>query len=171
MQKISVPKKPVPNMDRQEIDLQELEAYLCGYWLTDLANFSTFLYEGLPKVNWVGFYLSDKKKLRLGPFCGKPACLEIPFGKGVCGQAFVESKILIVDDVDLFPGHIRCDINSRSEIVFPLSISNEVVGVLDIDSPEIARFTIDDRSLIQSAIQILSEKISTTTGVKYGQLY
>lgn len=149
-------------------NIQELEALLSGFWLTDLANFSAFLFEKLPEVNWVGFYLSDGKKLRLGPFCGKPACLEIPFGKGVCGRAFLQDETVIVDDVDLFAGHIRCDSNSRSEIVIPLLISNKIVGVLDIDSPKVARFTVDDKSVLEEAVRILAQKISNYAGAKYG---
>lgn len=154
----------------QKIELQELEAFLSGYWLTDLANFSAFLFEKIPDVNWVGFYLSDEKKLRLGPFCGKPACMEIPFGKGVCGHAFAEAETLIVDDVDLFPGHIRCDSNSKSEIVVPFFISGKLVGVLDVDSPKTARFNSENKNLIESAVQILSRKISNYSGARYGSI-
>lgn len=152
------------------IDLHELEAYLTGYWLTDLANFSAFLYEKIPDINWLGFYLSDKQKLRLGPFCGKPACMEIPFGKGVCGYVFQQAQSLIVDDVEQFPGHIRCDSNSKSELVVPLYISDQIIGVLDVDSPKLARFTNEDQIFLEQAIQILSQKISNYSGVKYGQL-
>ncbi len=132
------------SMKKGLFDLQELESLLSGYWLTDLANFSAFLFEKLPDVNWVGFYLSDGRKLRLGPFCGKSACMEITFRSGICGSAFAEVKTLVVDDVDLFPGHIRCDSNSKSEIVIPLFISDRPVGVLDIDSPILNRFTLPD---------------------------
>lgn len=153
------------------IDLNELEAYLTGYWLTDLANFSAFLFEKLPDINWVGFYLSDNQKLRLGPFCGKPACMEISFGKGVCGHVFQQAQSLIVDDVENFPGHIRCDSNSKSELVIPLFISNQLVGVLDVDSPKLARFTAADQLFLERAVQVLSEKISNFSGVKFGRLY
>lgn len=156
---------------KSQIDLQELESYLSGYWLTDLANFSAFLFEKIPDINWVGFYLSDGKKLRLGPFCGKPACMEIFFGKGVCGQAYSQAKSLIVDDVDHFPGHIRCDVNSKSELVIPLIISNEIVGVLDLDSPKVARFNHDDQVFLEKAVQILVQKISTYSGAKYGSIF
>lgn len=151
-------------------DLQELESLLAGYWLTDLANFCAFLFENVPDVNWVGFYLSDGTRLRLAQFCGKPACLEIPFGKGVCGHAFSQAETIIVDDVDLFAGHIRCDSKSKSEIVVPFFISNKLVGVLDIDSPKVARFTESDKILLTEAARILSEKISNYTGAKYGSI-
>ena len=152
------------------IDLLELEAFLSGYWMTDLSNFSAFLFERLPDVNWVGFYLSDGKTLRLGPFCGKPACLEIPFGQGVCGQAFEQAETLLVADVDLFPGHIRCDSNSKSEIVIPLLIFGELVGVLDVDSPKAARFSKNDKAFLEEAVQILSLKISNYSGVRFGNI-
>lgn len=157
-------------MKKGLLDLQELESLLSGYWLTDLANFSAFLFEKVPDVNWVGFYLSDGKTLRLAPFCGKPACLEIPFGKGVCGHAFKQAEALIVNDVDLFAGHIRCDSNSKSEIVIPLFISNILVGILDIDSPKVARFTEEDKIFLTEAVQVLSQKISSYSGAKYGSI-
>lgn len=157
-------------MNKALFDLQELESLLSGYWLTDLANFSAFVFEKVPDVNWVGFYLSDGKKLRLGPFCGKPACLEIAFGKGVCGTAFDKAEALIVDDVDLFPGHIRCDSNSRSEMVLPLFISEKLVGVLDVDSPKLARFTGEDKMLLTEALRTLSQKISNYSGATYGSI-
>jgi L-methionine (R)-S-oxide reductase len=146
-----------------QLDLAELESYLTGYWLSDLSNFSAYLFEKLPDINWVGFYLSDGTKLRLGPFNGKPACTEISFGKGVCGNSFVQEKTLIVDDVDLFPGHIRCDVNSKSEIVIPLFIKGKLVGVLDVDSPKVSRFTIADKELLESALLKLSQKISSAS--------
>jgi L-methionine (R)-S-oxide reductase len=152
------------------VDIQELESFLSGYWLTDLANFSAFLFERLPDVNWAGFYLSDGKKLRLGPFCGKPACMEIPFGRGVCGHAFAQAETLIVADVDLFPSHIRCDSSSKSEIVIPLFISGELVGVLDIDSPKVARFADKEKDFLESAVQILCLKISNYLGARFGNI-
>lgn len=157
-------------MKKTIFDLQELESLLSGYWLTDLANFSAFLYENVLEVNWVGFYLSDGRTLRLAPFCGKVACLEIPFGKGVCGQAFKQAESLLVDDVDLFPGHIRCDTTSKSELVIPLFISSKLVGVLDIDSPKVARFTEADKVFLERALGILSQKISNYSGARFGSI-
>lgn len=151
--------------------LKEFEDILTGYWMTDLANCSAFLFKNLSDINWVGFYLSDGKKLRLGPFCGQLACTEISFGKGVCGYSYSQSKTVVVDDVDLFTDHIRCDSNSKSEIVVPVYISNKLIGVLDIDSPLIARFTLDDKYLIEEAVQILSCKISNYSEVKYGSIF
>lgn len=139
---------------------QEIEALLCGFWLSDLANVSSYLFNNVPDLNWVGFYLDDGEKLRLGPFMGKPACLEIPYNKGVCGVAFSQKKSLIVDDVDAFPGHIRCDSDTKSELVVPFYLNQKIVGVLDIDSAREARFTSTDQLLMEKIVKILSESIA-----------
>ncbi len=140
--------------------LQELNGLMTGRWLTDLANMSALLFQHIPDINWVGFYLTDdtKKNLWLGPFQGQPACTMIPFSKGVCGTAATEKKSMLVLDVDLFPGHIVCDSSSRSEVVVPLIVSENVIGVLDVDSATRARFTKQDQSFFESAVQILLEK-------------
>lgn len=153
---------------KASIDLKELEALMTGFWLTDFSNMSAYLFENLNDVNWVGFYVNDGQKLRLGPFCGKPACTEISFSKGVCGKAFSLAKSVIVDNVDLFPGHIRCDSNSRSEMAIPLFISGQLNAVLDVDSPKLSRFTNEDKELLESAVHILSHKISNYSGIGYG---
>lgn len=137
---------------------KELEAYLTGYWLTDLANFSSFAFHSLPALNWCGFYLFDGEKLRLGPFVGRPACTEIRPGRGVCGTAFARKEPLIVPDVDAFPGHIVCDNASRSEIVLPMLAGDECVGVLDLDSPVLNRFTDQDREGLGLWLKTLLEK-------------
>lgn len=143
--------------------LPELEALLTGFWLTDLSNFSAFLFQEMPDLNWVGFYLNDGTKLRLGPFQGKPACTEIPFTKGVCGASFTQGQSLIVSDVHEFPGHIACDAASRSELVIPLFLEESCVGVLDIDSPRISRFSEADREGMEKAVAILMRKLSLKT--------
>ena len=154
----------------RHLDLQELESYLSGYWISDLSNFSAYLAASLPDLNWVGFYLSDGTELRLGPFQGLPACLRIPFGRGVCGQAFSQGTTLRVDDVDQFPGHIRCDARSKSELVIPFRVSETIVGVLDLDSPYTARFSSIDQNEIESALQLLSQKLEQSHEVKHGLL-
>lgn len=154
-----------------KFDFQELEAYLSGYWLSDLANFSAFIYKNMPDLNWSGFYLDDGQKLRLGPFCGLPACFEIQYGKGVCGTSFTKKSSLIIADVDSFPGHIRCDSNSRSELVVPFYINNKIVGVFDLDSPSLNRFKKEDEILIEKALQILSKAISENTSHSFGKLF
>ncbi len=153
---------------KSNIDFEELEALLTGFWLTDLANFSSYFFENTSDINWIGFYLSDSQKLRLGPFCGKPACTEIGFTRGVCGHAYNNKTTLVVDDVDQFPGHIRCDSASKSELVIPLFVSDNLVGVLDVDSPKISRFSEDDRKMFEKAIEILSKKISNFKDIPFG---
>ncbi|GIN38774.1 MULTISPECIES: GAF domain-containing protein [Heyndrickxia] len=108
--------------------------------IANLSNAAALLNQFLDRINWVGFYLVEGNELVLGPFQGLPACVRIPFGKGVCGNAVKERKTLRVEDVNQFPGHIACDSASQSEIVVPIIKNNEVIGVLDIDSPEINRF-------------------------------
>ncbi len=133
----------------------ELEAYLTGYWLTDLANFSSFVFHSIPDLNWCGFYLHDGQKLRLGPFMGRPACMEIRPGRGVCGTAFSDKRAMIVPNVDEFPGHIVCDGASRSELVLPLMSEGECIGVLDLDSPSLGRFTELERDGISHWVEVL----------------
>jgi L-methionine (R)-S-oxide reductase len=114
------------------------------------ANTSSLLYWSLPDLNWVGFYLVDEASgdLLVGPFQGKPACVRIPLGKGVCGTAAAERRTVLVEDVHAFPGHIACDSASNSEIVVPVLSGNRLVGVLDVDSPRRARFDdVDARGL------------------------
>ena len=114
--------------------------------VANLANLSALLYTTLEGINWAGFYLAEGDALVLGPFQGNPACVKIPWGKGVCGAAAAKNETQLVPDVHRFPGHIACDAASRSEIVVPLRRDGRVVGVLDIDSPLPARFTEDDRA-------------------------
>ena len=111
-----------------------------GNTVANLANASALLAMALADINWVGFYLAQGDKLILGPFQGRPACVEIPFGRGVCGTAARENRIVLVPEVCRFPGHIPCDSRSRSEIVIPLTKHDRVAAVLDIDSPTPGRF-------------------------------
>jgi len=130
--------------------LGKLEDYLGNHWLSDLSNFSAYVFHTLPGLNWCGFYLDDGKKLVLGPFQGKPACVEIAYTRGVCGAAFTQQKTLIVPDVHEFPGHIACDSASRSEMVVPLLIDGKCLGVFDLDSPELGRFGEPDKLLVEN---------------------
>lgn len=123
--------------------------------IANLANASAALNGALPNLNWVGFYLVEGDKLLLGPFQGRPACIEIPKGKGVCGTAWAENRTLVVPDVHRFPGHIACDAASNSEIVVPLRKDGQVVAVLDIDSPAMGRFDEDDRLGLESVAKVL----------------
>jgi GAF domain-containing protein len=118
--------------------------------IANAANLSALLWLGLTELNWAGFYFLRGSVLVLGPFQGMPACVRIELGKGVCGSAAVQRKSLIVPDVEAFPGHIACDIASRSELVVPLQRDNRLVGVLDLDSPIRARFDDEDAKGIES---------------------
>lgn len=113
-------------------------------WLANFSNVSAILKLLLSDVNWAGFYFLKKGELILGPFQGMPACTRLEIGKGVCGTAVEEDKIQLVEDVNKFPGHVACDEASNSEIVLPIHYRDNVIGVLDIDSPKIGRFTEDD---------------------------
>ena len=112
--------------------------------VANAANLSALIWQGLPELNWAGFYFRKADTLVLGPFQGKPACVLIPMGKGVCGTAAQSGKTIIVPDVHAFPGHIACDSDSKSEIVIPLMRDGKVVGVLDLDSPRANRFDAGD---------------------------
>lgn len=142
--------------ERYEHLYKEVAALLHGERnpIANMANFSSLLYHTLPNVNWVGFYLRHEDELVLGPFQGKPACIRIPLGKGVCGTAAQRQETLLVADVDAFPGHIACDANSRSEIVIPLVAHSALYGVLDIDSPLPNRFTRDDQQGLEQLAEI-----------------
>ena len=129
------------------------------YRTANLANASALLWQYLDNVNWAGFYMLDGDTLVLGPFQGKPACIEIPVGRGVCGTAVVQSKAIRVADVHSFPGHIACDSASKSEIVIPIRKDGQIIGVLDIDSPVANRFTVDDQSFLEKFVEILSEAL------------
>ncbi|EGQ8528365.1 GAF domain-containing protein [Vibrio cholerae] len=131
-------------LTKQAVALLEGETNL----IANLANLSALLNMELSELNWVGFYLMQENELVLGPFQGKPACVRIPVGRGVCGTAVAENKVQRVYDVHQFEGHIACDAASNSEIVIPFSINGKVAGVLDIDSPNIGRFSeIDEQGL------------------------
>lgn len=122
--------------------------------VANAANLSSLLYYALPQVNWVGFYFHRNGELIVGPFQGKPACVHIEIGKGVCGTAAAKRQAIVVDNVHDFPGHIACDSASNSEIVLPLVVQDRLVGVLDIDSPEFNRFDTIDRQGLEAIAEI-----------------
>lgn len=134
------------------------------HWISKLANTSSLLHQNLESINWVGFYLVKNSELVLGPFHGKPACTKIPFGKGVCGTSIQICETVLVPNVHEFPGHIACDANSNSEIVIPILINGVRVGVLDIDSPILNRFTPEDKIGLEAVVKILEEKLSPFAG-------
>lgn len=159
---------------KQIVSLAEVDAH----WLPVLSNASALLWDALDDINWAGFYLVDPAtvsgaelvaapdaapsaheprtpELRLGPFQGKVACVRIPFGRGVCGTAAATRTSQLVEDVHQFPGHIACDSASNSEVVVPIVKDNQVVGVLDIDSPSVARFTQEDFAGLEQVVKAL----------------
>lgn len=129
------------------------------FFIPALSNASALLKEALQEVNWAGFYLMKDKRLVLGPFQGKPACIHIEIGKGVCGTAVQKDKTMLVSDVHEFPGHIACDSASNSEIVVPIHKNGEIVGVLDIDSPIKNRFTKEDQEGLELFVRELEKGI------------
>ena len=163
---------------KQIVSLAEVDAH----WLPVLSNTAALLWDALDDINWAGFYLVDPvtvsgaepsaapgaepdvapsahepctPELRLGPFQGKVACVRIPFGRGVCGTAAETKTSQLVEDVHQFPGHIACDSASNSEVVVPIIKDNQVVGVLDIDSPSVARFTQEDLAGLEQVVKVL----------------
>lgn len=132
------------------------------YQISNLANAVALLWQALPEINWVGFYKLMDGKLVLSPFQGKPACIEIPMGKGVCGTAARRGETVRVGNVHEFPGHIACDSASNSELVLPIFSGASLWGVLDIDSPVLNRFTEEDERGLTEIITVLNEMISRT---------
>lgn len=140
---------------------EKLEALVGGvpHKIANLANAAALLYESLEGINWAGFYLLEGDTLILGPFMGKPACIEIPTGRGVCGASAASGKTQLVPNVHEFPGHIACDSASNSEIVVPLFKEGKVIGVLDIDSPHYSRFDECDRVGLEEFAKIIEKAI------------
>ncbi len=127
--------------------------------IANLSNAAALLNQHLDRINWAGFYLLEKDTLVLGPFQGLPACVRIPLGKGVCGTAALKRETIVVPNVHEFPGHIACDQASRSEIVVPMIKNNELIGVLDIDSPEENRFDAHDTEMLEQFVAILIDHL------------
>jgi GAF domain-containing protein len=135
---------------------RDLSALLAGErdLIANAANTAALLYDALPGLNWAGFYLYKSGELVLGPFQGKPACVRIALGKGVCGTAAERRSTVVVEDVHAFPGHIACDSASNSEIVVPLLRGDELLGVLDLDSPTRARFGASDQRGLEAIARV-----------------
>lgn len=147
--------------ERYEHLLKQVDSLLEGErdWVANLANAASLLYFSLEQVNWCGFYLLKGEELVLGPFMGKPACVRIPLGKGVCGTAAEKRETQLVPDVFQFPGHIACDADSRSEIVVPMMPEGRLVGVLDIDSPVKNRFDQVDQKYLEQFVDRLIQHV------------
>lgn len=136
-------------------------------FLATLANTSALLFERLSDVNWAGFYLLEGDTLVLGPFQGKLACVRIPVGRGVCGTAVATRQVQRVEDVHAFDGHIACDASSNSEIVLPLVVKNQIIGVLDIDSTVFSRFTTEDEQGLRELVANLENVLAATDYQKF----
>jgi GAF domain-containing protein len=133
--------------------------------IANLANAAAAIYHALPDLNWAGFYLSRGSELVLGPFQGKPACVRIPIGKGVCGAAAERRQPVLVPDVLEFPGHIACDAVSRSELVVPLISGDTLIGVLDLDSPRLARFDALDQAGCEALVAVILRHLGSVRPV------
>ncbi len=145
-------------MGKYEILASELKALMDGEndLIANLSNASAAIFESLDDINWAGFYALKGDTLVLHPFQGKPACIRIPVGKGVCGTAVLKDEAQLVPDVHEFPGHIACDSASNSEIVIPLHANGKIVGVLDIDSPTVGRFSETDLEGLKHSAEVIS---------------
>lgn len=161
------PTRPTPWTEVQrEVDkaalyeelARELDALLANETdaVANAANAAAAIYHTLPALNWAGFYFLRGEELIVGPFQGLPACVRIPLGRGVCGTAAAERRSILVPDVTAFPGHIACDVASRSELVVPLLRGDRVIGVLDLDSPQLARFDDNDKSGCETLARIIA---------------
>jgi len=148
---------PEDKAARYDLMISQIRALTDGiaHPIANLANTAALLWQGMPDINWCGFYLMDSSALMLGPFCGLPACIRIPLGRGVCGTAAQQDAIQRVYDVHDFPGHIACDSASNSEIVIPIHSGGRVIGVLDIDSPNIGRFDETDQAKLLEIVSHL----------------
>jgi GAF domain-containing protein len=141
---------------------QQARALLAGERdrVANAANLAALVYHALPALNWVGFYFYDGRELVVGPFQGRPACVRIALGRGVCGTAAQTRRTQVVPDVDAFPGHIPCDSASRSELVVPLLQGDALLGVFDLDSPQLARFDAEDQRGLEAIAQVFVESLA-----------
>ena len=160
---------PDNKQDMYQLLKEQMKAMLEGERdvISNLSNCSALLNEALTDINWVGFYLMKQGELILGPFQGKLACIHIPVGKGVCGTAVKSKEIQLVKDVHEFPGHIACDSASRSEVVIPMMLQDIVIGVLDIDSPSLARFDEVDAKNLEEIVSLIIDGCTWDTEIRY----
>lgn len=165
---------PIVTADKAQLYVElagQMRGLLAGErnLVANAANFSALVWDVVPDLNWCGFYLYDGRELVVGPFQGKPACVRIALGKGVCGTAAATGVTQVVEDVDAFDGHIACDAASRSEIVVPLFADGVLVGVWDVDSPKLARFDEDDRKGMEELCAIFIEACDLPTVERAGE--
>lgn len=147
--------------ERYVLLLEQAGALIDGvaYPIANYANLSALLYQTLSDINWAGFYLIENGKLVLGPFQGKPACIEIEIGKGVCGTAVARDATVVVKNVHEFPGHIACDGASMSEIVIPIHLNGKIIGVLDVDSSVEGRFSETDQLGLEAVVRLIEKNL------------
>lgn len=147
--------------ENYKLMVQTVKAFISGEsnTIANLSNISAIINEYLLDINWVGFYLMENDELVLGPFQGKPACIRIPIGRGVCGTTAAQKKTIVVEDVHQFPGHIACDVASNSEIVIPIIKNNEIFGVLDIDSPKFKRFGELEQKYLEEIVTLIEASL------------
>lgn len=136
-------------------------------FIANASNFCSFVFSELKDLNWAGFYFFDGSQLVLGMFQGKPACIRINPGSGVCGNAYEKNKTLVVEDVHKFEGHISCDPDSNSEIVIPVNINGKTIGVFDVDSPKLKRFRFCDQRGLEELLEILISRSDTAKIMEY----
>ena len=153
------PGTPKPEAYRQLLDAAEALTAGESDAVANMANIAALLWDFLPDLNWSGFYRVVEGELVLGPFMGRPACIRIPMGQGVCGAAAKQAETQLVEDVHAFPGHIACDSVTNSELVVPVMRCGSVVAVIDLDSPVRARFDEDDRMGIEALARMLADRI------------
>ena len=153
------PARPKPELYREL--LANADALTAGEpdAVANMANLAALIFQLVPELNWAGFYRLVEGELVLGPFCGKPACIRIPLGQGVCGIAAATAKTQLVADVHAFPGHIACDADSRAELVVPVARGGDVIAVIDLDSPRTARFDAEDAAGVEALAALVSARI------------
>lgn len=153
------PGQPKPELYRELVAAAEALTSGEPDAVANMANVAALVWQLVPGLNWAGFYRAIGEELVLGPFCGKPACIRIPFGQGVCGTAAATGEIQLVTDVHAFPGHIACDAESRSELVVPVVRGGAVIAVIDLDAPIEGRFDTEDRAGFEALAQVLAGRI------------
>lgn len=153
------PGQPKPELYRELVAAAEALTSGEPDAVANMANVAALVWQLVPGLNWAGFYRAIGDELVLGPFCGKPACIRIPFGQGVCGTAAATGEIQLVTDVHAFPGHIACDAESRSELVVPVVRGGAVIAVIDLDAPIEGRFDTEDRAGFEALAQVLAGRI------------
>lgn len=153
------PAQPKPEFYRELLGAAEALTAGEDDAVANMANVAALLWQLMPDLNWAGFYRAIGSELVLGPFCGKPACIRIPFGQGVCGAAAKSGETQLVPDVHAFAGHIACDAESRSELVVPVLREGAVIAVIDLDSPRAGRFDEEDRTNIEKLAALLADRI------------